>query len=171
MSFSTWIRNHVSEMDQSGMNPDLSLQTMSRLPSRTVKHYNSMWAYGYHLRTDDEQGRAHVSFDSGVAAIITQECRSSRADQHPVEAWLKYVGIIKDIVQLDYGLHKYTVRRCSWVKPNQEGASTMRRDNHGFWSLKFDARQSHDIEPYILPAHVQQVINNVVEVGYGIPVK
>lgn len=157
--FSAWLQNRVSDMDRDGLNPDLSLVTMSRLPSPTVKHYTSMYAYGYHLRSDDEQGRSHVTFDSGVAAIITQTCRSSRFDLHPVEASLEYVGIIKDIVQADYGIHKFTALKCSWIKPNREGHPTMREDEHGFWSVKYAARQTPAVEPYVFPNHVHQVMD------------
>ena len=113
-------------MGRDGLNPDLSLVTMSRLPSRTNHHHTSMSAYGYHFRTDDEHGKSHVSFDSGVAAIITQTCLSSRADRNPVEASLQYVGIIKDIVLVDYGIHKFTALKFSWIKPNLHGNPTMR---------------------------------------------
>ena len=157
--FSAWLTNRVSEMDRDGLNPDLSLVTLSRLPSPTVKHFPSMWAYGYHLRPDDEQGRSNVTFDSGVAAIITQVCRSSRADRNPVEASLDYVGIIKDIVQVDYGIHKFAALKCSWIKPNLEGHPTIRRDEHGFWSVKYGARQSPVVEPYVFPNHIQQVLD------------
>lgn len=80
------------------------LSAMSRPPIPVMKHYTSMWAYGYHIRADDEDSTSHVSFDAKVAAIITQECRSSQADQHPVEAELMYVGIVNVIVVVEYGI-------------------------------------------------------------------
>ena len=61
---------------------------LSRKPSATITHYTAIYAYGNHFRVDDERGTSHVSFDSGVAAIITQECRSSQADQSPIHASL-----------------------------------------------------------------------------------
>ena len=86
-----------------GLPRNLSLTTLSKLPIPVVKHYTSMYAYGYHFRVDDEEGRSNVSFDSGVACIATQTCRSSTRDRHPVEAPLQYVGILKDILEVDYG--------------------------------------------------------------------
>ena len=76
---------------------------LSRRPSPIVKHHPSMWAYGYHIRADDDTGAAHVSFDAGVAAVINETCRSSRADRHPIEAELLYVGIVNDILEVDDG--------------------------------------------------------------------
>ena len=85
-SFSDWLEERVRDMGIAGEEVTKDLGTMSRLPSPYVRHHNSMWAYRYHFRADDERGRAHVSFDAGVPAIITQTCRSSRADRNPVEA-------------------------------------------------------------------------------------
>ena len=125
-AFTSWLRDRVQQMVIDRERPSISLVTMSRPPFPTVKHYSSMWAHGYHFRVDDEDGRDHISFDAGVAAIFTQECRSSRADRHSVEAALNYVGIIKDIVVVDYGIHQYKVLKCSWIPPNLEGAPTIR---------------------------------------------
>ena len=155
-TFSTWLRERVQEMVTGGENPSLSLVTLSRGPSPVIKHHPSMWAYGFHFRTDAEDGARHVSFDSGVAAIITQECRSSRADRHPVEAALNYLGVINDILHVDYGMHQFVLLKCSWIRPDLEGAPTIRRDVHGFWSVKYGARQAPVVEPYVFPNHVQQ---------------
>ena len=155
--FGTWLRERVQQMVADGDRPSLSLITMSRPPFPTIKHYTSMWAHGYHFRADDEDGRANVSYDSGVAALITQECVSSRADRHPVEAALNYVGVIRDILLVDYGIHQYNVLKCSWIRPNLEGPRTIRRDVNGFWSVKHGARQTPVVEPYVFPNHVQQV--------------
>jgi hypothetical protein len=96
-SLSDQLEERVRDMGIAGEEVPEDLATMSRLPSPYVRHHNSMWAYEYHFRSNDERGRAHVSFNSGVAAIITQTCRSSRVDKNPVEAELQYVGIINDI--------------------------------------------------------------------------
>ena len=144
-------------MSRDGENPSADLTTMSRLPSPIVKHHQSMWAFGYHFRAQNDRDGDFVTFDSGVAAIINQECRSSRADQHPVEAELLYVGVINDILQVDYGHIKPCVLKCSWIKSDLEGVPTMRRDVDGFWSVKFMARQSPAVEPYLLAAHARQV--------------
>lgn len=157
-TFTMWLEETVREREREGVQISDELRSMSRLPYPTVEHYNSMYAYGYHFRTDAEQGRSSVSYDSGVAAIITQECRSSRADRNPVEAALQYVGIITDILKVNYGALKYNVLRCSWIRPDLEGPMlSMREDVHGFWSVKFNARMPTNIEPFILPSHAQQV--------------
>ena len=163
--FTTWIRDRVRQMAADGEDVDLMLSTMSRPPFRTIKHYTSMWAYGYHIRADDETGSSHVSFDAGVAAVIMQECRSSRADRNPVDAELTYVGIVHDILVVNYGIREYNVLKCSWIRPNLEGAPTIRRDAHGFWSVKYNARQRQEVEPYVMPNHVQQASTSSTSTG------
>ncbi|KAG0504774.1 hypothetical protein M758_2G127700 [Ceratodon purpureus] len=155
--FPQWLEERVQEMANNGERPHVSLVTMSKLPSRHVSHFASMYAYGSHFRVDDEAGQSHISFDSGVACIATQTCRSSISDQNPVAADLKYVGIIKDIIQVEYGHIKYVTLKCSWIRPQLEGFRTIREDEHGFWSVKFGARQYPPVEPYVMPSHVKQV--------------
>ena len=132
---------------------------LSRKLSATITHYTTMYAYDNHFRVDDERGTSHVSFDSGVATIITQECRSSRVDQSPIHASLQYVGVIKDIFRVDYRHIFFNVFRCSWIKPNMDGNATIREDEHGFWSIKFNARQPAGLESYIFPCDVSQIWN------------
>lgn len=155
--FSEWLEDRVREMCRVGENPSEDLITMSRLPSPVVRHHPSMWAYGYHFRSEDVNGGAYVSFDAGVAAIINQTCRSSRADRHPVEAELLYVGVVEDILRVDYGHLHINVLKCSWVKPHLEGVPTIRRDEDGFWSVKYRSRQPPGVEPYLMPVHARQV--------------
>ena len=155
--FSDWLEDRVRDMSRAGLSPSADLITMSRLPSPILKHHSSMWAYGYHFWAEEEDGASFVSFDGGVAAIITQTCVSSRADQNPVDAELLYVGIIKDILEVDYGHIKRNVLKCSWIKPHLRGEPTIRRDADGFWSVKYASRQAAGVEPYLQPLHARQV--------------
>lgn len=156
-TFAAWLETRVREMVDAGETPAQQLASMSRLPSRTVKEHPSIWAYGYHFRPDNEEDRSHVTYDAGVAAIISQVCQSSSSDPNPVVAALKYVGVVKKIAEINYGTVKYNVMKCSWIRPDWEGNPTMRVDEDGFCSVKFRARQVPAIEPYILPRHAQQV--------------
>ena len=155
--FTDWLEEKVRDLATAGEILSEDLVAISRLPSPVVKRYNSMSAYGFHFRADDEQGRSHKSFDAGVAAIITQTCRSSRSDRNPVEAALQYVGIINEILKIEYGHISFNVLNCSWIKPHLEGIPTMRVDEDGFWSVKFNARQTPPVEPYIFPKDAKQV--------------
>lgn len=162
-SFGVWLQRKVQSRREAGEAVDINLATMTKLPSSEVEHYMSMWAYGFHYRVDEEIGPNHVTNDSGVAAIITQECRSSLADRRPVEADLLYVGIIKEILQVEYGHILWTTMKCSWIRPQLEGIRTIKRDEHGFWLVKFNARQIPAVEPYILPVHAKQVGSSITQ--------
>ncbi|KAG0573462.1 hypothetical protein KC19_VG180400 [Ceratodon purpureus] len=155
--FPHWLEERVQQMSNNGERPHVSLVFMSKLPSPHVSHFASMYAYGNHFRVDDKAGHSHISFDIGVACIATQTCRSSIADQNPLEVDLKYVGIIKDIIQVEYGHIKYITLKCSWIRPHLEGSRSIRVDEHGFWSVKIAARQYPPVEPYVMPSHVKQV--------------
>ena len=110
------VRRSGARAVDSGDSPAWALVALSKVPNRVVKHFSSMYAYGYHFRVDDEIGRSHVSFDSGVACIARQTCRSCRTDSNPIEADLKYVEIIKDIIQVEYGHLKFICLKCSWIR-------------------------------------------------------
>ena len=157
MAFSDWLEEIVRGMGMRGEVVSADLGTLSRLPSPWVKHHNSMWAYGYHFRTEAEDGRNNVSFDAGVAAIISQTCQSSRADMNPVEADLQYVGILNDLLTVDYGHLKFNVLKCSWIKSDLQGNPCIRRDIDGFWLVKHAARLNPAVEPYLMPIHARQV--------------
>ena len=152
-----WLEERLQYMADQGTPPSHDILTMSKLPKAVVERHTSMYAYGSHFCVDDENGRNSVSYDSGVACIATQTCRSSRADRHPVEASLQYVGILKDIFRVDYGHIQYNVLKCSWIRPDVQGNRTVREDDHGFWSVKFAARQVPAVEPYLMPVHAKQV--------------
>ena len=156
-SFADWLEDRVRDMGARGLNPPDDLVTMSHLPSPHMKRHPSMWSRGYHYRADSEQGKSNISFDAGVAAKITQTCRSSRSDLHPVEAELQYFGVIREILKVDYGHIPFILLKCSWIKPHLEGSPTIRVDEDGFTSVKYHARQTLAHEPYIFPKDTTQV--------------
>ena len=156
-----WLAAEVSTM-RSNADPRLTLNIvlLSSPPPPLVQEYHSLWAYGNHLRVwADETGpHPHASFDSAVSDIISQECRASSSDRNTIRADLKYVGIVKKIVLVRYGHMRYIVLKCSWIKPNVAGRrQTMRRDEHGFWLVDYNKRQSEESEPFIFPSTVKQV--------------
>lgn len=156
--FSEWLARWTDDSLRNGLRVEAEVALLAQHPSRRVIEYNSMYAYGDHYRcanVDDED--LHVTFDSGVTAIFTQMCRSSARDPHPVEALLKYVGIVQGIMVVQYGPLERTVMRCSWIRPNLHGTPTMKKDRNGLWLVKFWSRELQEREPYVFPANVNQV--------------
>ena len=134
------------------------LRNLAQLPLPTVNEHKRMTAYGNHYRTEDSiTGNPFETFDSGVACVAATLCQASALDQRPVEADLKYVGILRRIIQVNYVVLQINVMECSWIKPNLAGNATIKQDESGFWMFKKGAFQGPRGEPYILPIHVSQV--------------
>lgn len=134
------------------------LRNLAQFPLTSVFEYKRMWAYGNHFRAEDITiGNTHEGYDSGVAAIVSTECQASTADRRLVQANLKYVGVLRNIIQVNYVSLKVNVMECSWIRPNVTGNATMKTDEHGFSLVKRDAFQGPRAEKYILPAHASQV--------------
>ncbi len=69
-------------------------------------------AFGNHFRVEDESRTQLVSYNNGVAFCF--QLLSKNKD----EALVNYVGVLKDILELDYGAlqTKVILLRCEWVK-------------------------------------------------------
>lgn len=156
--FSAWLDRRVDSMQQAGEVIPTELRHLSQMPQSVVMEHRGMWAYGNHYRIEDTlQGNPYLTFDSGVACLATTLCQHSPRDLRPVEAELKYVGILRRIIRVDYVHLKINVMECSWIKPNIAGLRTIKQDEHGFWLIKKDAYQGGNANPYVLPVHTSQV--------------
>jgi hypothetical protein len=82
---------------------DMNLLHLSTTLALIAESYKSMEAYGNHYRVDDASSKKLVSFDSGVACIFKEEGRSNAQGANPIMLHIQYVGVIKEILQLDYG--------------------------------------------------------------------
>jgi hypothetical protein len=57
-----------------------------------------MKAYGNHFRVEDPKNRLLQTFDSGIVSMFEQQIVDVK-DQMSIQ----YVGVLKDILKLDYG--------------------------------------------------------------------
>jgi hypothetical protein len=69
-------------------------------------------AYGNHFRVFNHWTHLSQTFDNGVASMFQQHNFDARAIH------MNYVGVLKDIVQLDYGpIHTLVILfRREWIK-------------------------------------------------------
>jgi len=65
-------------MLQEGIAVPEDVQDSCTEPSAEAKSFKSMYAYGYHFRVKSAEKSAKSTFDSGVAAVFSQPCRSRR---------------------------------------------------------------------------------------------
>jgi hypothetical protein len=131
---------------------------LSKPPGKKVFEYPSMWAYGNHFRCKSELwGSTHSSYDVGVAFVILQEYQSSVHDVNWMEAQLKYVGILRKIMSVDFSSLRVNIMKYQWYQPDVMGRATMIVDEYGFWKVKDYTFQDLKTEPYIMPANASQV--------------
>ena len=105
-----------------------------------------MWAFGAHLVTNEETGPGYVTFDSGIAAVSTDQASS------PID-----IGILRDIILVCYGDLSCVLLEGSWIKPRDQGRAVIKRDTYGFWTVLFNARDTQNENPYVYPSTISQV--------------
>ena len=155
--FPLWLRDRCATLAEATCPEQISVRAMSWLPSSRVCSFRSMSAYGSHFRLELDGGAPrHVTFDSGVAEL---ECCTQEEDcsgQGGVVKLLR-VGILKDILVLNYVNVNIVLMVVSWVAKDTEMQPQLRRDEHGFWLANMVAVPRCTKEPYILPSLASQV--------------
>jgi hypothetical protein len=126
-------------------------------PSRNVKSYKSMSAYGNHIRVRNVELNMHTC-DSSVATTFLQACRASNNSRNVRTTHLEHIGWVEEIIGVDYGQFELIVLYCTWVRANLRGVgATMKRDDYGFTLIKFDIVIPYLTDSFAFPLHVQQV--------------
>ena len=127
---------------------------LCRKPSQKATRYTRMKAFGNHFRVDDGASNHLQTYDSGVASVFQVPAADSG------DASVNYVGVVKDILQLDYGPLQTPVilLRCEWVRGHDNrGNDTYVRDEAGFLVVNFRQKMPKLAEPFIFPSQATQV--------------
>lgn len=133
------------------------LRALSTAPSRRVCSFKSMTSYGSHYRVDMEEGGAlHVTFDCGVAELQNSAHGNNSTGQGGAVDLVR-VGILKDILVLNYGRMYVVLMVVSWVARHTDAQPRLCRDAHGFWLANMAAVPRCTLEPYIMPSLASQV--------------
>jgi hypothetical protein len=114
-----WIKEEVSRRPlNTSSTEEMDLRLLSRKPSQRATRYLRMKVYGNHFKVDDPTTAQLQTYDSGIASIFHVPTKDAR------EVSINYVGVLKDILKLDYGpLHTHVnLMKCKWMK---------RADNRG----------------------------------------
>lgn len=145
-SFSKWLYRHVRNLRDSGFPIPEDIVRLSCLPSKVVASYRTMRAYGAHYRCDDEESITHATYNSGIAVMESGDLEQAIN-----------VGILRQIFLVYFGSLTVVVLKVSWIKQTDQGRRAIKRDNLGFWSVLFSAREdSSRKNPFVLPANVTQ---------------
>eukprot|EP00249_Psilotum_nudum_P025168 c29400_g1_i1 orf=346-1032(-) len=115
-----------------------------------------MWAYGnhYHIEAIDQR---RVTMDSVIVASFKQQSRASVRDANVVGDELTYIGILEDILGVNYRVFKTIIFKVRWFQTMYRGSNaTIRKEENGFYAVdSTKVLGSHD-EPFIFPRHCQQ---------------
>jgi hypothetical protein len=91
-----------------------------------------MKTYGNHFHVDGGSSSLCVTFDSNVASIFEQE----EGDVDDVLGPIQYVGLLKQILQLDYGCMSSPIIlfQCKWLRnrTNNRSNPIYKQDDGGF---------------------------------------
>ena len=146
--FPAWLRAHVMDLRRDGFPLPPDLVRLSYPPADHADSFKYMHAYGalYRCQPGDTLPN-HVTFDAGIARMLSEQ------ETEGID-----VGVLKDILMVDYGLLKPVVLKVSWVKHRDEGRRSIRRDGHGFLMARLDRRDTtHLHNQYVFPKHVSQI--------------
>jgi hypothetical protein len=94
------------------------------------------------------------TYDSGVASIFHVPTDDAR------EVSINYVGVLKDILKLDYKpLHtQVNLMKYEWMKKaDSRGNNTYARNEAGFLLINFRHKLPRLAYPFIFPSHATQV--------------
>ena len=154
-AFTTWFHAVVQDDINQGIDVLLDIQALLMPPLRYAKSYKSMYAYGNHIRVRNVESNMHMC-DSGVVATFLQACHASNNSQNVRTTNLEYIGWVEKIIGVDYGEFELIVLYCTCVRANLRGAgATMKHDDYGFTSIKFDRVIPYSIDSFAFPLHVQ----------------
>ena len=152
--FVEWLPQYTTRMINANgsSNVDIELQRLSVLPSRQAESYQQMWAYGNHFRVENERAEGgFVTQDFGIASIFGAEDGRS--------AGVSMVGVLKEIIVVRYSAQRRVVFRGSWIRNDHGPRSSTKIDQYGFTTVRYNDRIARDLEPYVLPATVRQVLS------------
>jgi hypothetical protein len=145
--FPEWIREYAQREALDVTNPDdMDRFLLCTKLSHRATRYARMKAFGNHFRAEDLATTQMQTYDSGVASVF----QVPGADA--TEVSVNYVGVLKDILKLDYGPVRAPVvlLRCQWLKrQDTRGNPTYSRDDAGFLVVNFRHKMPQMSDPFI----------------------
>lgn len=175
--FTQWFENALRAVEIEDETERATLIAISIPPRLKASTHKACKAYGHHWRANpslnclsDCDSGGFNTFDSGMSCTVTQK-RITRAGA-AVDEPIQYVGVLTDILTLDYGILSKPVVlfRGRWADPTwtPKASASMRYDESGLWQVNFQkelgASKGMD---YILPAQVDQVFFHPNTKGTG----
>ena len=167
--FDVWVRKEVHNHPHDPNNSDdMDRILLCSRPSQKATRYTRMRAFGNHFRVEDAQSSVLQTYDSGIASIFEMPAANPES-----KVSLNYVGVLQDILKLDYGPLRTPVIlfRCEWLKRgDNRGNPTYVRDDAGFMVVNFRHKLPKMSEPFIFPSQATQVFfsNDLKKPGWKV---
>jgi hypothetical protein len=153
-TFENWIKDSVHNQPMDPKNADdIDKVMMCSRPSQLATQYTRMKAYENHFRVEDQQSMTLKNYDSGIASMFHMPSVGSE------EVTLNYMGVLKDILKLNYGpLRTPVIFRCEWMKLyDNRGNPTYVRDEVEFMVVNFCHKVPKMLEPFIFPSQATHI--------------
>ena len=133
---------------------DLTIKEIeiSRPPNIIATSFSGMWAYGSHLRVEENDTRKE-----------NWDCIVSAEFHHVTEKKI-YVGFIQEIIQVDCGETSPILLKCKWIKPYG-----IQSDDYGFVHANTCKILSNTDEPHVSPLQITQsfLIDDLTNLGWS----
>lgn len=115
-----------------------------------------MWAYGNHYRIESIDNR-RVTMDSVIVASFKQQSRASVRDANVIGDELTYIGVLEDILGVNYRIFKTIIFKVRWFQTTYRGSNaTIRKEENGFYAVDSTKVLGGHDEPFVFPRHCQQ---------------
>lgn len=159
--FSVWLQGHVRSLREQEFPLEEKLIQLSVPSSSMAESYSYMWAYGALFRCNlEEDATSHATYDCGVCTLVSER------DPDSIE-----VGILKNILRISFSGWNMIIMKIEWLKHEDEGRSSLKKESMGFWTCKFTAREDRcRINSFLYPVNANQVffIEDVLSPGWKI---
>ena len=133
---------------------DVDRVMMCSVPSKLATQYTRMKTYGNHFHVADQQSMTLNFFYNGVAVVFHMPYVGLE------EVTLNYVGVLMDILKLNYWPLCVPVIfiRCEWMKQyHNQRNPTYVREEAGFMVVNFRHKVPNMLEPFVFSRQTTQI--------------
>lgn len=105
-NFEEWIANAINDAKEEGEDIKIEETKLSKSPHIWAMQFGGMWAYDSHLRVE-EKDKGKINCDCVVYAEFFLDTGNKF-----------YVGIIQEIIQMDFGENSPILLKFKWIRPS-----------------------------------------------------
>nr|XP_027096067.1 uncharacterized protein LOC113715963 [Coffea arabica] len=164
-TFANWFDNHVDDFLPENEVISKDLRLLAKGPNVVGLKYERYIVNGFRFHTKNLESK-RKNQNSGVIVTAITSSFASTKDMNPVSSDLAYYGVLKDILELDYGGGQRVVLfDCDWVSKGKR----LKQDDDGFTLVNFMNVKRHH-EPFVLASQVKQVfyVEDPLDKGWNV---